>query len=335
MSETSFNLLFPLPIQFKIDTMNTLIEAKESFILHCKFEKGLSTKTIKAYSSDINQFDSFLTLEKFSNKFNEIDKVTLKSFLQFISTKKPKTIKRKIATLKALFNFLEFEDEILINPFRKMRIQIKESKKLPCVLNISDVKVIFKTVSQIRDSFLSKESYTYKAIVRDMAVLELLFATGIRVSELCNLKYNNIGSNFSSIIIKGKGDKERIVQICNKETKHALQEYNKLFKAAILQNGYFFNNRLNMPISDQSVRLMIRKYTLISGLNKKITPHTFRHTFATLLLEEGVGLIYIQHLLGHSSIMTTQIYTHVSQVKQKQILRTKHPRKKFSLEEIM
>ena len=215
-----------------------------------------------------------------------------------------------------------------------MRIQIKEPKKLPCVLTITDIKVIFKTVYQIRNRFLSKESYTYKAIVRDIAVLELLFATGIRVSELCNLRYNNIRSNFSSIIIIGKGDKERIVQICNKETKLALQEYYKLFKLDILQNGFFFNNRLNNAISDQSVRLMIRKYTQISGLNKNITPHTFRHTFATLLLEEGVDLIYIQHLLGHSSIMTTQIYTHVNQVKQKQILRTKHPRKKFSLESI-
>ncbi|WP_428741872.1 tyrosine-type recombinase/integrase [Tenacibaculum sp.] len=311
--------------------MNLLTEAKDSFIFHCKFEKGLSSKTIKAYTSDIDQFDSFLTMERFSKELNKIDKVVLKFFLQFISTKKPKTIKRKIATLKALFSFLEFEDEILVNPFRKMRIQIKESKKLPSVLDISDIKVFFKTVYRIRDSFLLKETYSYKAITRDIAILELLFATGIRVSELCNLKYNNIGANYSSIIIKGKGDKERIIQICNKETKQALKEYKKLFKAAILQNGYFFNNRLNMPISDQSIRFMIRKYTLLSGIDKKITPHTFRHTFATLLLEEGVDLIYIQHLLGHSSIMTTQIYTHVNQVKQKRILRTKHPRKKFSL----
>ncbi len=312
--------------------MNTLIEAKESFILHCKFEKGLSPKTISAYTSDINQFASFLILEKYSKKLDKIDKVALKLFLQFISNKKPKTIKRKIATLKALFNYLEFEDEILVNPFRKLRIQIKEPKKLPSVLTITDVKVIFETVYQNRDSFLFKESYTYKTIVRDIAVLELLFATGIRVSELCNLEYRNIGSNFSSIIIKGKGDKERIIQICNKETKLALQKYYKIFKVGILQNGFFFNNRLNKPISDQSVRLMIRRYTLLSGISKKVTPHTFRHTFATLLLEEGVDLIYIQQLLGHSSIMTTQIYTHVNQVKQKQILRTKHPRKRFSLE---
>lgn len=311
--------------------METVIEASENFIFHCKFEKGLSPKTIQAYTSDINQFVDFLSKKNYSEKLTEIDKKVLKDFLQFISNKKPKTIKRKIATLKALFNFLEFEDEIKINPFRKMRIQIKESKKLPSVLNISDVLKIFKSVYQVKAEISSQESYSYKEAMRNIAVLELLFATGIRVSELCNLKTKNIGQNFSFIIVKGKGDKERIIQICNKETVLALKEYQKEFKKVIEQTGFFFINRLDRPISDQSVRFMIKKYSTLVGINKKVTPHTFRHTFATLLLEEGVDLIYIQHLLGHSSIMTTQIYTHVTQVKQKQILRTKHPRKKFSL----
>ena len=310
--------------------MNTLIEAKDSFVLHCKFEKGLSIKTIKAYTSDINQFISFLSLENKSSRLNEVDKVALKSYLQFIATKKPKTIKRKIATLKALFSFLEFEDEIILNPFRKMRIQIKEPKRLPSVLNIKDIKILFRLVYQIRDGFLLKDAYSYKAIVRDIAILELLFATGIRVSELCSLKKSRIGSNFSSITIRGKGDKERIIQICNSETKHALNEYYKLFSPVISRYEFFFINRLSLPISDQSIRSMIQKYAQKSGISKRVTPHTFRHTFATLLLEEGVDLIYIQHLLGHSSIMTTQIYTHVNQVKQKHILRTKHPRKRFT-----
>lgn len=315
--------------------MNTLIEAKDNFILHCKFEKGLSIKTIKAYTSDINQLVSFLTMMKKSITLDKIDKVALKSYLQFISTKKPKTIKRKIATLKALFSFLEFEDEIQTNPFRKMRIQIKEPRRLPSVLTIADIKILFKLVYRIRNGFLSKNTYSYKATVRDIAIMELLFATGIRVSELCNLKNNCIGSNFSSIRIRGKGDKERIIQICNHEAKEALQEYYNLFKASISGHEFFFINRLCMPISDQSIRLMIQKYVQKSSINKKVTPHTFRHTFATLLLEEGVDLIYIQHLLGHSSIMTTQIYTHVNQVKQKHILRTKHPRKRFTLEHLI
>jgi len=311
--------------------METIIKANENFIFHCRFEKGLRPKTIQAYTSDINQFTDFLSNKNYSKKLTTIDKVILKEFLQLISNKKPKTIKRKIATLKALFNFLEFEDEIKVNPFRKMRIQIKESRKLPSVLTISDVLKIFKIMYRTKAGISSQESYSFKEVTRDIAVLELLFATGIRVSELCNLKVKNIGHNFSSIMVKGKGDKERIIQICNKETILALKEYMKNFKVIIEQTGYFFINRLNKPISDQSVRFMIRKYSSLAGIKKKVTPHTFRHTFATLLLEEGVDLIYIQHLLGHSSIITTQIYTHVNQVKQKQILRTKHPRKKFNL----
>lgn len=311
--------------------METVIEASENFIFHCKFEKGLSPKTIQAYNLDIKQFVDFLNQKEYSKELLKIEKNVLKEFLQYISDKQPKTIKRKIATLKALFNFLEFEDEINTNPFRKVRVQIKEPKVLPTVLNIADVFKIFKSAYQARAKISVKDSYSYRSITRDIAILELLFTTGIRVSELCGLKMENIGKNFSYILVKGKGEKERLIQICNKETIIALRAYYNAFEQAIEKVGIFFVNRLESPISDQSVRFMIKKYTALAGIEKKITPHTFRHTFATLLLEEGVDLIYIQHLLGHSSIMTTQIYTHVNQAKQKQILRTKHPRKKFAL----
>ncbi len=188
-----------------------------------------------------------------------------------------------------------------------------------------------KAAYRSREGIVLKDSYAFKEATRDIAILELLFATGIRVSELCNLKMKNIGSNFSHIIVQGKGDKERVIQICNKETQLILKEYLTNFKKEILKTGYFFINRLGNSISDQSVRFMIRKYSTIAGIKKNITPHTFQHTFATLLLEAGVDLTYIQHLLGHSSIMTTQIYTHVNLVKQKQILRSKHPRKKLNM----
>lgn len=311
--------------------MQTLDEASKRFIFHCKFEKGLSLKTIISYKSDINQFIIFLDKNSYSNEIEKIDKNILKAYLQSISEWKPKTIKRKIATLKALFNFLEFEDEVAINPFRKMRIQIKESKKLPKVLNISDVHKIFKVMYNKKLKYSDTNHYAYKAIIRDIAVVELLFATGIRVSELCYLTMKNIDKKYSSILIIGKGDKERRIQICNKETLSSLKTYHHLFKESIEQTGYFFINRLHKPLSDQSVRFMIRKYAVLAGIDKDITPHTFRHTFATLLLEENVDIIYIQHLLGHSSIMTTQIYTHVNHLKQKQILKTKHPRRKLNM----
>lgn len=311
--------------------METIIEAGKAFTFHCKFEKGLSSKTIKAYTFDLEQFLSFLETNNYGYFLNEIDKLVIKEYLKFLSNKKPKTIKRKIATIKALYSFLEYEDEILINPFRKIRIHIKEPMLLPSVLNIYEVKLIFQKVYSLKYTVNNKKSYLYFTIVRDIAILELLFATGVRVSELCNLKTYNIGNNFSFINVNGKGNRERTIQICNHETIDALKEYQKLLFLHTKKVSFFFVNRNKKQISDQSIRFMIRKYTKLVGIKHHITPHTFRHTFATLLLEEGVDLKYIQHLLGHSSIMTTQIYAHVNKTKQKQILKTKHPRRRFNM----
>jgi integrase/recombinase XerD len=254
-------------------------------------------------------------------------KEDLKEYLQFISTFKPKTIKRKIATVKALFNFLEFEELIEINPFRKVKIKIKEPMILPRVMNIQEATKIFSTAYQEFDEMQDKkESYSFREKNRNIAVLELLFGTGIRVSELCTLKYKNIGIGFSSIKVNGKGNKERNIQIVNKDIKVALQNYYSLFLSEIESHEFFFVNRLGNRLSEQSVRLMIRKYRKKSQITKNITPHVFRHTFATLLLEQDVDITYIQSLLGHSSITTTQIYTHVSSEKQTEILQNKHPR---------
>jgi integrase/recombinase XerD len=311
--------------------MLTIEKAKQRFIFHCQFEKGLSNKTIISYSTDLSQFNRFLIKNKLPIQVELIDKNSIKKFIESISNRKPKTVKRKIATLKAMYNFLEFEDDSLINPFHKLKIRIKETKTLPGVLSLNEVQLVFKTMYKYKASIKSREKYEFKAITRDIAIVEMLFATGIRVSELCNLSPNNMDKNFESILILGKGNKERRIQIYNKETLNSIKEYSKLFRDEINHIGYFFINRLNKKLSDQSVRNMVQKYAYLAGIKKHITPHTFRHTFATLLLEENVDIIYIQHLLGHSSIMTTQIYTHVNQSKQKQILKAKHPRKRMSL----
>jgi len=155
------------------------------------------------------------------------------------------------------------------------------------------------------------------------------FATGVRVSELCNLRPEDVDLRNGKIKVLGKGGKERVIQICQAEALSALREYYRLFSPAIKNRFFFFINRLGSPLSPQSVRLMVRGYSQKAGISKPVTPHTFRHTFATLLLEEDVDIKYIQHLLGHSSISTTQIYTHVNSVKQKKILATKHPRRKM------
>lgn len=303
----------------------------EKFLFHCEFEKRLSSKTLKAYTIDLKQFKAFMLKQGFPNLLL-IRKEGLKEFLQSISTFKPKTIKRKIASIKAFFNFLEFEELIEVNPFRKVRIRIKEPLILPQVMNIQEAVTLFSSAyRELEANDEKKGHYSYKEKVRDIAVLELLFGTGIRVSELCSLKYSDIGIDFSSVCVNGKGNRERNIQIINKDIKKALREYYCLFSDQINKREYFLVNRLGSRLSEQSVRLMIKKYRNKCNMTKHITPHVFRHTFATLLLEQDVDIKYIQNLLGHSSIMTTQIYTHVSTEKQTEILQNKHPRNELHL----
>lgn len=154
----------------------------------------------------------------------------------------------------------------------------------------------------------------------------MLFATGMRISELCSLKPSHIDLESNSILIYGKGAKERVLQIGNPDVTAALTLYRETFQEDITACGYFFVNRLKHKLSDQSVRFMINRYTQLAGISQHITPHMFRHSFATLLMEQDVDTRYIQKMLGHSSISTTEIYTHVSNAKQKDILVHKHPR---------
>lgn len=304
-----------------------LEEVIKDFKFHCKFERNLSNKTMEAYSIDLNQFKQFKDYK--SLDINEFDKHKLKDYVQSLYELdfKAKTIKRKVAVLKAFFTYLEFDEIILVSPFRKMRISIKEPTTLPKTMELKEIVKILKFLYKIKESFNDKNLYSYKVIVRDITVIEILFSTGMRVSELCNIKLKNINLQAGIIKIKGKGDKERIIQICDNEAKKVLKEYFELFSEQIKKTKYFLINRLNKQISEQSVRLMIKKHQKISGIDKHITPHMFRHSFATLLLEEGVDVRYIQHMLGHSSISTTQIYTKVNMKQQKKILNSKHPRK--------
>jgi integrase/recombinase XerD len=216
-----------------------------------------------------------------------------------------------------------------------MRICIKEPFILPKSMSLDEVKQILD-VLYAEETVLSKKNLTfrYTALIRDIAIIEILFGTGIRVSELCNLKTLDFDLNNGHIVVNGKGSKERIIQICNEESLMVNRKYFRLFEKQITESGYFFINRLKKPISEQSVRFMVKRYSKRAGIDKPITPHTFRHTFATLLLEENVDIKYIQHLLGHSSIVTTQIYTHVNRKKQEQILSQFHPRNSYHLKEV-
>ena len=306
--------------------MKTIEDAIQAFIFHCNYEKKLSPKTIKAYSTDCAQFNLFVKKLNGINLINEIDKEVLKSFFFYSKELKPKTLKRKIATLKAMFNFLEYEDEIAINPFRKIRVNIKEEMLLPSVMSLIEVEKLLCLASVAIDECNAK-SYSYFEKLRHLAVLELLFATGTRVSELCNLKIDDVDLVSGTIKIMGKGSRQRTVQICHPDVLGVLRLYRSHLNRKLFEHSYIFVNRLGLKLSDQSIRIMIKNYASQAEIRKKITPHTFRHSFATLMLEQNVDIKYIQGILGHSSISTTQIYTHINNHKQREIILLSHPRK--------
>ena len=300
-------------------------ELVEKYLVCCELQKGLDAKTIKAYKVDLRQYMEFCCND------NCIEKAIICDYVEHMHSQyKPKTIKRKIASLKAFFEYLSCEEIIEQNPFNKIRTKQKEPIILPKTIPQRVLtKILNMAYNEIENN---KTDYAYKSAVRDVAVLELLFATGLRVSELCNLKAIdvNLTDNYS-VKTFGKGGKERVIQLCTFDVVSILKKYKKLFKNEIENTGFFFVNKLSHRLSEQSVRFMINKYANKVSGNIHITPHMFRHTFATMLLEADVDIRYIQHILGHSSITTTEIYTHVSSAKQRQILKRKHPRQKLSV----
>ncbi|MDO5400495.1 MAG: tyrosine-type recombinase/integrase [Eubacteriales bacterium] len=294
------------------------------YLEYCKIQKGLSPKTVKAYGIDLRQFTEFFLMHQ-----HLLDRECIQNFIGELHRKyKVKSVKRKIASLKAFLNYLEFEEIINVNPFSKLRIKLHEPFLLPRTIPLSSVDTLLKCVYAAKAT-LTAGSYRYNTVLRDIAVLELLFATGMRVSELCSLGADDIGVTDGTIKIFGKGAKERIIQVGHVNVLTAVSEYSSAFADKIEATGHFFINRLGRQLSDQSVRNMITRYTDQAHIEQHITPHMFRHSFATLLLEEDVDIRYIQQLLGHSSITTTQIYTHVSSKKQREILAAKHPRNKI------
>lgn len=300
--------------------MHSLETLKEHYLVHCRTQKKLNAKTIKAYRIDLTQFIDF------ASAFAEpISKESLTSYLASLHTQyQPKTTKRKIASLKAFFHYLEYEDLLEHNPFNKMRLSYREPRRLPKTIPANTIQLFLNTVYQASHEAVSP--YQQKSVLRDIAVVELLFATGMRISELCGLKYSDIDMENFSVLIWGKGAKERMIQISNPDVISALSSYVNAFQKKITQGGWLFVNRLGNRLSEQSVRFMINKYVEQAGIQMHITPHMFRHSFATLLLEADVDIRYIQKMLGHSSITTTEIYTSVSMHKQKAILTQKHPR---------
>lgn len=306
--------------------MNNIQIHIDDYLKYCKDQKQLDTKTIKAYQIDLKQFSQNIP----SADVLQITPSVLENYITQLHQKyKPKTVKRKIASLKALFHYFEYRDILSTNPFNKIQVRFREPVLLPKIIPLHTIQALLSAIYQQQQN--AKTDYQKKNAIRDAAVVELLFATGIRISELCSLKETDVNLTERAILIYGKGSKERIVQIGNDAVADILNRYRTAFLPAIQSNNRFFVNQNGSTLSDQSVRRMINKYTSLAAIELHITPHMFRHTFATSLLEADVDIRYIQEMLGHSSINITEIYTHVAMSKQRDILTAKHPRNNFCI----
>lgn len=300
--------------------MHTINDHIEIYLEYCRYRKRLDSKTLKAYRIDLLQYAAYINTSSDFYSRNILD-----SYLTLLHKQyKSKTVKRKIASLKAFFHYLSYREILSENPFDKLDIRFREAKLLPKTIPFHSLQTFLSTLYAQKE--LAPTEYQRHCCIRDIAVIELLFATGMRISELCSLKPQNIDLENNTVRIYGKGAKERILQVGNPDVLAALKLYDETFREDIETCGYFFVNRLCHKLSDQSVRFMINRYTQLANLEQHITPHMFRHSFATLLLEQDVDIRYIQQMLGHSSISTTEIYTHVSNGKQKDILFHRHPR---------
>ena len=295
-----------------------------NYLEYCRCQKRLDEKTQKAYRIDLAQFHQAMA-------GTPLPKITTNALERFIASLhqkyKPKTVKRKIASIKSLFRYLEYKEIIGKNPFHKMQIKFREAATLPKTIPLQTLEKLLSTIYLQHAE--AKTACQKKNTLRDIAVIELLFATGMRISELCSLKASSVSLADKSILIYGKGSKERKLQIANDDVVCILTEYKQAFLSEIQACSHFFANQSGHALSDQSVRRMINKYTSLAAIELHITPHMFRHTFATCLLEADVDIRYIQEMLGHSSINITEIYTHVAMAKQRDILTAKHPRKEF------
>lgn len=306
--------------------MNNLQTLIQNYLEYCKFQKRLDEKTLKAYRIDLQQFSKNIRVKKIT----EINSHILENYIASLHLQyQPKTVKRKIATLKAFFHYLEYKDIVSQSPLNRMQIHFREPIKLPKTIPLHTLELFLSTIYDQCEH--APTLYQCRNALRDAAVAELLFSSGMRISELCSLSPDNINLYDGTILIYGKGSKERRIQIGNNEVLDILRKYKKDFTTEINSCHYFFANQNNAPLSDQSVRRMINKYCSLAAIELHITPHMFRHTFATSLLEADVDIRYIQEMLGHSSINITEIYTHVAIAKQRDILATKHPRRNFKI----
>ncbi len=294
-------------------------EPLAEYIIHLKIERDLAANSIESYERDIHQYIHFLEKEKITD-WNEIDRYDIVLFFQEMkeSGKSESSIVRMTSSLRQYHQYLRQEKIAEKDPMQFVETA-KTGETLPKVLSIKEVERLIETPDTDHEIGL-----------RDRAILELMYATGLRISELVNLRLDELYLTMGFIQTIGKGNKERIIPIGDEAVKW-LNEYFKysrpLFESrADERSPYVFLNARGRGLTRQGVWKNLKKTVQVSGIKKNVTPHMLRHSFATHLLENGADLRIVQELLGHSDISTTQIYTHITTARKKNVYDQYHSR---------
>ncbi|HEX9830273.1 MAG TPA: site-specific tyrosine recombinase XerD [Thermodesulfobacteriota bacterium] len=297
-----------------VPIMNQLAD---SFISYLTVVRGLSKNTLESYGRDVLKLISYLEGKGITN----LDSVDYKQILDFLSFLKEQGLNtrstaRILVSIKQFYRFLLTEKIVEKDPTFLIRTP-KMKMSIPGVLTLDDVETL-----------LSSPDENSIEGARDIAMLEVLYATGIRVSELVGLELNSVNFELGYVLVYGKGGKERIVPVGEKATKK-LNEYLNISRPKLLKfrtSIYLFVTRRGSKMTRQGFWKLIKNFANRAGINKGISPHTLRHSFATHLLERGADLRTIQVMLGHSDISTTQIYTHIEKERLKEVHKKYHPR---------
>lgn len=294
-------------------------EPFNEYLVHLKIEKDLADNSVKSYERDINQYISFLEREKIMD-WNQIDRYVIVLFLQYLKEegKSDNSIIRMNSSLRQFHRFLRQEKVTETDPMQFVNTP-KKAEILPKVMSMGEVERLLETPNVEKDIGL-----------RDRAILEVMYATGLRISELVHLRMDELHLTMGFIQTIGKGNKERIIPIGGQAVKwlnEYLEDSRPIFEGrAKEESPYVFLNARGRGLSRQGVWKNIKKIVQQAGIKQNVTPHMIRHSFATHLLENGADLRIVQELLGHSDISTTQIYTHITKARMKEIYTEFHPR---------
>jgi integrase/recombinase XerD len=306
--------------------MNPLDLAAHDYLQHCAHERKYSPHTVKAYRLDLLGFSAFFQQEIPPPGPNELTRERLRDYARSRTHAKPRTIRRNVACVKSFLRFLHAEGRMTANLADDWRSGVKLGRSLPRTIPGPAVQSIYATVYRPP---LSRKRQALIRHVRNRALIELLFCGGLRVSEVSDLLITSIDLGDDVMRVNGKGSRERIVPIVSVQLRQVLRRWLEIRQRHDAGSPLLFTNRAGRRLSAQSIRNIVRLTAEASGAGR-VTPHMFRHTLATQLLEQGVDLRHIQRLLGHSSITTTTIYVQVSDRSQRESLLLRHPRRLIS-----